>query len=343
MARRPRFDGPGALHHIVNRGLAKRPIFHGAEEVRYFLSRIALAVRRGEIEVLAFVFIPNHFHLLARTIDGSISSGIGRSENEYVRWFNRRQRRDGPLFRGRFASKVVTGDVHLRMTVRYIDRNAVKAGLVLRARDYPWGSAMHYANGSRPPWLTGTEIEGAVCEQLGLPHFDPSRYEEVFCSSPNPNEDWLVERGLASPDTDPESWDDLLRGAPAAVRDWMARKACVADNGEIRAPLVPPDGILSRIVAARDHEPGWTVRPDARRKPGWTILAVGLLRTASGLSALEIERRLGLAKSKVYRAAVDHSRLMQHDDEYARRATTIASESIREFYQHLMQRPAPSR
>ncbi|MBI1852465.1 MAG: transposase [Planctomycetes bacterium] len=339
MARRPRLDGTGALHHVMNRGLAKRPIFHGADEVRYFLSRLAHAVRREAIQILAFVFLPNHFHLLVRTMNGSISSAIGVAENEYVRQFNRRQHRDGPLFRGRFASKRIQCPAHLQMVVRYIDRNPVKAGLVSRAQDYPWGSAIHYAKDRGPGWLTRDDVEQAVCDRLGLPQFDPAKYEAVFPSHVDVDEDLLVERGFVSAAPEPASWDDLLRGATAAVRDWMARKSCLADDAAVRSPLVPPDCVIAHIAPARAAEPGWTVRPDVRRMPGWEILTVGLLRVAAGLTALEIERRLGLAKSKVYRSIVDHAQLMERDGDYARRATLIASEAIRAFYRWGTARP----
>ena len=64
MPRLPRRDAPGRWFHVMNRGIARRTVFESREDVRYFLSRVARAVRRGEIEVHSFCIMATHFHLL---------------------------------------------------------------------------------------------------------------------------------------------------------------------------------------------------------------------------------------------------------------------------------------
>ena len=90
----------------MNRGLARRTVFETRQDVRAFLARLALCVRRGELEVHAYCVLTTHYHLLVRS-RGKLSEGLRRVQNDYVRWFNRARRRDGPLFRGRFLSKHV--------------------------------------------------------------------------------------------------------------------------------------------------------------------------------------------------------------------------------------------
>ncbi len=58
-----RSDGRGAWHHVMNRGLARRPVFEDRECVRYFLSCLARVVRRGLLEVHAYCVMTTHFHL----------------------------------------------------------------------------------------------------------------------------------------------------------------------------------------------------------------------------------------------------------------------------------------
>ena len=58
MARRSRQDQPGSWHHVINRGLAKRPLFEGRRDARFFLSRIANEVRRGRLEVHTWSVLP---------------------------------------------------------------------------------------------------------------------------------------------------------------------------------------------------------------------------------------------------------------------------------------------
>src|SRR5688572_12930314 len=62
MARAPRMDRPGAWHHVANRGLARRTLFESKADIRFFLSRVARVVRRGELEIHAYSILTTHFH-----------------------------------------------------------------------------------------------------------------------------------------------------------------------------------------------------------------------------------------------------------------------------------------
>ena len=130
MPRRPREDEAGAWHHVMNRAVAKRPLYEDRRDVRCFLACLALAVRASLLEVHAWCVMTTHFHLLVRSPDGRLSDAIRGIQREYSRAFNRRHRRDGPLARGRFKSKRVNTLEYRRTLVRYIDANPVLAGIV---------------------------------------------------------------------------------------------------------------------------------------------------------------------------------------------------------------------
>ena len=89
MARRPRLDEPDAWHHVMNRGIAKRTLFEGLADVRFFLSRVARAVRAGRIEVHTYCVMTTHFHLLVRSLGGELSGVMRQMQLDYVRRFNR--------------------------------------------------------------------------------------------------------------------------------------------------------------------------------------------------------------------------------------------------------------
>ncbi len=76
----------------------------------------------------------------------------------YTQRFNRRHRRDGTLFRGRYKGILVDGDEYLAAVVRYIHLNAVEAGIVTVPEDYRWASHRYYlqAKGA-PSWLNTAE------------------------------------------------------------------------------------------------------------------------------------------------------------------------------------------
>ena len=66
----------------------------------------------------------------------------------YVHYFNRRYRRTGTLWEGRFRSSLVQSSTYLLTCSRYIDLNPVRAGMVEHAADYEWSSFRHLAYGA---------------------------------------------------------------------------------------------------------------------------------------------------------------------------------------------------
>ena len=163
MPRRSRKDAPGRLHHIMNRGIAKRVVFPDHAAKQRFILLLACSVRRGELEVESFCVMDTHFHLLARSPAGRIDYPMMRVLNSYARYFNRRFRRDGPVFRGRYRSWPVMTVAYWRVLVRYIDFNPVKAGICHEPAEYRYGSARLYAlRRAGPRWLARATVEGHV-------------------------------------------------------------------------------------------------------------------------------------------------------------------------------------
>jgi REP element-mobilizing transposase RayT len=72
MPRSARLDAPGVLHHVMGRGIEKRPIFLTDEDRNDFLSRLGLLAEEGYLKVYAWSLLPNHFHLLCKK--GAFSS-----------------------------------------------------------------------------------------------------------------------------------------------------------------------------------------------------------------------------------------------------------------------------
>ena len=180
MARRPRRDEPDTWHHVMNRGIARRSVFEDRPSARYFLSRLALAVRSGVLELLAFVLLSTHYRLLVRSPRGELSAGIRQVQLSYVRWFNRRARRDGPLFRSRFLSRRVESLRYRRTLVRYIDQNSVQARLAHEPGQYPYGSAAYYVHGLTSRWLERSWVEADALEQSGFDSFSRRAYRSAF-------------------------------------------------------------------------------------------------------------------------------------------------------------------
>lgn len=328
MARTPRMDEPASWHHVMNRGIARRTVFEGREDVRYFLSRIARAVRRGEIEVHAYCVLSTHFHLLVRSPRAELAEAMRRIQNEFVRWFNRSRKRDGPLFRGRFRSKPVTSSIYRRILVRYIDANPVSAGLVERASLYPYGSARAYAEPSGPLWLARSWIEGCAREPLGSQTYDPRGYALAFGEAPPPGMCELVELRISNACTDADPLDELGGLEPAKVLAWMRRRAELADQTRPGLAVCGVASVTEALERARAAVGDWPITPGRKGLDAWPQVHAALLRDLAGTSSPRISLLLGCSESSVSRMRARHRALMR-EDEYAERVRAITADALR--------------
>jgi REP element-mobilizing transposase RayT len=130
MPRKARIDAPGALHHIICRGIERRDIFTDDTDRNNFLDRLGNILSETKTPCFAWALIPNHFHLLLRTANVPISTVMKRLLTGYAVSFNRRHRRSGHLFQNRYKSILCQEDLYLMELVRYIHLNPLRANLV---------------------------------------------------------------------------------------------------------------------------------------------------------------------------------------------------------------------
>jgi putative transposase len=133
MPRKSRIDAPGALHHVIARGIARREIFLADADRDDFIKRLADILIESKTACYAWALIPNHLHLLLRTGATPLSSVMKRVLTGYAVGFNRRHNRQGHLFQNRYKSILCQEEPYLLELVRYIHLNPLRAGLV---KDY---------------------------------------------------------------------------------------------------------------------------------------------------------------------------------------------------------------
>jgi putative transposase len=133
----------GLPYHVLNRGNRRQTIFSQAHDYELFLTTLADALVRVPLAILAFVLMPNHFHLV-------LLPERGVAISEFMRWFMnahiRRHHRfrelwgTGHLYQGRFKAFAVQGNHHLLTVIRYVEANALTARLVSTAEEWEWSS-----------------------------------------------------------------------------------------------------------------------------------------------------------------------------------------------------------
>lgn len=329
MAQRERFDEPGAWHHVMNRGVARRTIAETRRDARYFLSRLARAVRSGWFEVHAYSLLNTHFHLLLRSPRGEMWRGMLRFQNGYVRWFNRIRRRDGPLLRGRFRSKRIQSNTYWRTVVRYIDQNAAAARIKNSGNTYPYCSAYHYLRASGPPWLTRDELEAVVRTCSNRDVYKPSDYRELFGTSLDLVENRLIEARMTSNVEGQDPLDELMNAVPSRVRSWMVKKAHLADGTESGFPLVTSTTVISRLQDCTAACPVWNLTVEGKSLDAWKPMLAGLLRSTGGLTYSQIACYCGCSPATVRTRVQLHTLLLRSSGEYADVAAKVLSRSIR--------------
>ena len=168
VARRPREEEAGAIHHVYARGNNRQAIFEDDADRRVYLRLLGDTIGRTGWRCLSYCLMPNHVHLLLETARPNLGAGMWRLQLQYARGFNRRHGRSGHLFQGRYGSTRVRDDAQLWMVIAYIARNPVASRLCTRAEQWAWGSHAAMANGARPPaWLDVQRLHGFVAAISG--------------------------------------------------------------------------------------------------------------------------------------------------------------------------------
>lgn len=154
MARPLRIEFPGALYHLTARGNARQDIFLTDGDRALFLDLLAKEVGQQRWICHAYCLMENHYHLLIETTEPNLVRGMTRLNGVYTQAFNRRHRRVGHVFQGRYNSIVVDKDSYLLEVARYIVLNPVRAGLTNSPSRWRWSSYRATVGEiAPPPWL----------------------------------------------------------------------------------------------------------------------------------------------------------------------------------------------
>ena len=123
MARPLRIEYSGAYYHVTSRGNERKAIFRDDRDRERLLELLARAVKDFHLRLHGYVLMTNHYHLLVETPRGGLSRALRYLNGVYTQAFNRRHRRVGHLFQGRYKAILVDKDAYLLELSRYIHLN----------------------------------------------------------------------------------------------------------------------------------------------------------------------------------------------------------------------------
>lgn len=157
MARRPRIEIAG-YYHIINRGVEQRVVFKEPSDYEYFEELMCFYVKSYNITLHNYCLMSNHYHLLIEITQENLSRFMRQLNMNYAIYFNKKYKRAGHLWQGRFKSWYVTDEAYLYTLMLYIEQNPLKANMVKTLEAYPYSSYHHFLEKQIPECLQNAWI-----------------------------------------------------------------------------------------------------------------------------------------------------------------------------------------
>ncbi|MBU0679454.1 MAG: transposase [Verrucomicrobia bacterium] len=298
MARALRVQFEGAIYHVTSRGNERRAIFRTDADRSRFCETLAENVKAHHIRVYAYVLMTNHYHLLLETPRANLSAFMQQFNGGYTGYFNRRHRRSGHLYGGRYKAKLVEGDEYLLNLTRYVHLNPVKIrrmdSLSVEERQkalraYRWSSYRAYAGlGEKQEWMDYGPLSELTAQGR-------KKRETVYRQ--------YVEGGLAKTDeelreaikrsTKAIGLETFCRWAETAYRDLAQEQGPPLDVAMRTVETPPePEGVLDAVCSHFKMDQAELRR--RRHKSDARLFAMKLLKEEAGLTQREVAVRLGL-------------------------------------------------
>ena len=260
MARPLRMDVAGGWYHLTSRGNERGRIFRNDEDRKHFLDLLGELVERFRWRIHSYVLMDNHYHLQVETVEANLSVGMHWLQVSYSVWYNRRHRRVGHLFQGRFKAIVLEPEawgvrlshyVHLnpariaRLQLDKGSRARQAAGVIRKPtagvieerltalRNYQWSSYRGYVGLDKvPKWLERGWILGHMGAKKKA--IQQRKYRQE------------AERLIGAKDEE-SPWDSLVGGLLLGSEEWVE---------QIRSGLVGTEK-EQRELRALKKRPTW--------------------------------------------------------------------------------------
>ena len=140
MARPLRIELASGLYHVTSRGNRREDIYLDDDDRRLWLTVFAEVCDRYHWHCHGWCQMTNHYHIIVETIDANLSQGMRHLNGVYTQRHNRRHKRVGHVYQGRYKGILVEREAYLLELSRYVVLNPVRAAMVNDPQDWPWSS-----------------------------------------------------------------------------------------------------------------------------------------------------------------------------------------------------------
>lgn len=215
MPRQPRQASGTGIYHVMMRGINHQNIFEDTEDYYQFISTLdRVRIQYDDngnpfgtnCTYYAYCLMSNHFHLLIREREESVSETVKRIASSYVYYYNRKYGRDGHLFKERFKSEPVNDMAYFTILLRYFHQNPIRAGIAGNVKDYEYSSWSEY-DGEVEPVFRVCDTETVLSR---IPYTDL----EVWVNAPLPDNAHFLDNDDEKPKlrlSDDQVWQQIIK------------------------------------------------------------------------------------------------------------------------------------
>lgn len=186
MARKRRCIQAGFCYHVMLRGNGGQDVFKDNEDRVRFCILLQYASEKHQLNIHGFCLMKNHVHIIIQPLTASLTAGMHALAFRYAQHFNRKYKRRGYLYQGRYKAVLVQSGTYLRRLVRYVHLNPVRARIVQSPEEYWWSSHLAYIGNVDYTWLNrklvldtfGGELSGGLKNLLQYTHMNNEQAHE---------------------------------------------------------------------------------------------------------------------------------------------------------------------
>ena len=162
MPRNTRLIIPNICHHAIQRGNNRQDVFKEKEDRLYYLKWVRKLAEQYQAPIIGYCLMTNHTHLLIlpSSKEGMINF-MKLPAQRYTQYYNRKCHRSGKLWENRYKLHPLDPDAYC-VVLRYIERNPVRAGMVVDGAAYPWSSAAYHLSGKEDKTVMADYLHDSV-------------------------------------------------------------------------------------------------------------------------------------------------------------------------------------